>query len=1133
MHLEKLEIRRLPGISPGFVLRDLGDGVHFLTGPNAVGKSSVVRAVGYLLRDPQPSDPLELWLEARFRGSPGTFEVRRVGGAVEWRKEGQRVERPPLAAPDEIIYYELAMEHLLSAEADHRFLHEVHRQLRGGFDLATLRGEEPFAPPKQPGRHAARRLREATRRLREVERAYAELARREMELPRLQAEVSALRETAERLPLLERALECLATRVRRRELEARLHRYPAVLERLRGDELEVLQGLRDQRRQLLGSLEQLEGRRRAAEDNLRQSGLADARPTETDLESARATLEELQRWSDQLEQAHRELHQAESELAIARRHLGAADELPRLDPEKWEQAREWAIYWDELNRERKRLEGEAEVPPDAPGDQMLRALDQGEAILLAWQEAAHGWRPWRFRLPLGVVAVSGLLTAVTAWTTDLPQLAILGLAALAGGLWLWLQRESAGPQVWQRRWPGDVLEPPAAWSPGEVRRRLDQLRARRRELEELWRLQERARFARERLKLLEREVQAHRQRGEELREVLGFDPAKTLNLVTWASLLTKYRDAWVAWEQARRRVAGLEARLDEGVAALRQFVARWGERAEDTREPAALRVCYASLHRRWKAAEEAERQLRESVRRQAELQEQLARLGQEERELFARAGLQAGQDEELADLCRRLVEWRMLKEEHLQVAGAEAELAARLADTPEIRRLVESADQVRLEQLRDEAQAARRALEERQAAVVRLQEELRTAGGDLRLEEAFFAVDRARRELEDERDAAVRAEAAQFLLDEIDAEYRAEHEPAVLKAAQSYFAKFTRHAYVLDFDPGAQEILAVETRLGGRPRRRLEELSTATRMQLLLALRLAWIARIEQGREALPLFLDEALTTTDPDRFAALAQSLQSLADEGRQVFYLTARPEELLWWERATGRQPHHLDLAAVRFPAAGREPRRYRLPEPPEIPPPGDLSPEQYAVRLGVPAWDPEQGWEALPLFYLLRDDLHLLYRLLHQWGLRTWGQVRQMLETEAAEILTEEERRELLLRSRVAESWVTAWRQGRAAPVTVAELQASGAVSPRFLEPLTALAAQVGGDATRLLAALQSGQVKGFRRNKIDELATWLEEHGYLPRDRILTPAERRLRVFQEVGSPRPEIGRLIQWLEAAAS
>ena len=50
MKLERLEIIHLPGLSSGFSLEGLAAGVNLITGPNAAGKSSLVRALGFLLR---------------------------------------------------------------------------------------------------------------------------------------------------------------------------------------------------------------------------------------------------------------------------------------------------------------------------------------------------------------------------------------------------------------------------------------------------------------------------------------------------------------------------------------------------------------------------------------------------------------------------------------------------------------------------------------------------------------------------------------------------------------------------------------------------------------------------------------------------------------------------------------------------------------------------------------------------------------------------------------------------------------------------------------------------------------------------------------------------------------------------
>ena len=117
------------------------------------------------------------------------------------------------------------------------------------------------------------------------------------------------------------------------------------------------------------------------------------------------------------------------------------------------------------------------------------------------------------------------------------------------------------------------------------------------------------------------------------------------------------------------------------------------------------------------------------------------------------------------------------------------------------------------------------------------------------------------------------------LLDDVERAFEAEHEPAVLRRARDLFAEVTARAFELRLrNDGSLHRL---TMFAQETERELAELSSGTRMQLLLAVRLAWLETQEQGGETLPLFLDEALTTSDEERFAVMAQSMERLAGSG------------------------------------------------------------------------------------------------------------------------------------------------------------------------------------------------------------------------------------------------------------
>ena len=345
----------------------------------------------------------------------------------------------------------------------------------------------------------------------------------------------------------------------------------------------------------------------------------------------------------------------------------------------------------------------------------------------------------------------------------------------------------------------------------------------------------------------------------------------------------------------------------------------------------------------------------------------------------------------------------------------------------------------------------------------------------------------------------------------------------------------TAHAFTLEWRD--TDSFVAHDRTQGELRT-LKELSSGTRMQLLLALRLAWTEDRERGGESLPLFLDEALTTSDVDRFSAMARTMSRLADGGRQVFYLSARPQEADLWKQATGTTPATIDLASVRFGSALPDPAALRVEMPPALPPPDGLAAEEYAVLIHVHPVNPRADAGGIHLFHLLRDDLGLLHSLLDTWRIGALGQLESLLASNAARsaISGRQTRRRLRQRCRTARSWTELWRQGRGKPVDRAVLDESGAVSDVFLDRAADLAKELEGEGDALVGALRTGHVKGFFASKTDELERWLVGNGYVDDQSILQPVERRRLTLQRVVPPAPEdaedVNRVVDWLESAA-
>ena len=1169
MHLRRLKIHSLPGIEPGFNFEPATDGVNIVTGPNAIGKSSLVRALKYLLAGVDAkNDPRDMHLEAEFQSGDSGWTVRRTGRQAVWVRDGDPVAPPALPGAGQFGLYRLSVESLLADDssdgelADHLWL-----AVRGGFDLDRARTKD-IGP--RFASHEGKSLRNARSALSEVRSEYAALHRQEAELPGLEGQIHEATQAGNRRERIKTALELHASLSRRRECAAALEAFPPGMEKLHGNEIERLDQLDARAASLEEELEEARRGLAAAERKLERTGLSDRRPGADRMAQVKDLVRRVGEDALRRDTVLEALEGAKSSVADALAEFHGEGHPPSLDEPGLRRAQAVIEPLGDKQERRRKLLQALEMAGGPPDDSEIGRLREGGDALRRWLAA----QPVKERgnIPAWVSNV-----VLTAWWATVTLGGTTVLAAVWAEAWslatgsglivmmlvaVMLMARSVNSQISERskaareRFGDTGLDSPPKWKRNAVREHL------RSEIEgpliQLLLRRERAAGVpelRAELDRVEAEIGELETGRRDLASEIGIDPALTgAPFIRFAAVTDKWDTARAKLAERQAELKVIEARIVENAAHVREWLEPWrgqddpplqdsntGARFGAPSVADALRIAFETLDGRLSTAREAERVMESKQGSIDSLRKRIDSDDTERTNLYSRAGLEVGARAELARRIDRLNAWGTAREALVLAQNDERRLRETLgddaapADGAALIRAVEC-DSVETLQLELQAAAERAGeyteLIQRQAAI---NERLDSARRSHRVEQAASELGRAEEALRDKRDTALLHAATDILLDDVENAFKTDREPDLLRRARERFERVTAHEFTLE--------LSDKTGFMARDRRQGQlrspaRLSSGTRMQLLLSLRLAWIEDLETGSERLPLFLDEALTTSDEERFAVMARTLSRLAgSERRQVFYLSARRHEAALWERATGEAPAVIDLATVRFGASMPGNGLPAVEPPPQIPPPGDDDGESYAARLGVPLVNPGVDAGGVHLFHLLRDDLDLLHRLLDSWRIGTLGQLESLLASDAAPgaLSGRQIRQRLVLRCRVARLWTELWRQGRGMPVDRMALDECDAVTDVFLEGAADLANELEGDPAAFVAALRARRLKGFHASQTDKLEEWLAEKSYIDDAEILDPGERRRLTLQRVAPPTrtdaEDAHRVIDWMESA--
>lgn len=1127
--IEEVDIVRAPGFETGgFELDEFSSGINIIYGPNGAGKTTTAESIMKVLWPDAAMDNERLVGHVSLNGEQWRIDVQ--NGAADYQRNGQETAPPTLPSVDQRDRYHLSLHDLLQQDIrNESFAEIIERESAGGYDLSAAHKSLEYDDSPISRRKGVYQTAEDTiETWREAQDDARDLEEERSRLTKLESELADAKQAREKTKALERAIEYQEAQTEHERATERLNRFPDKLADLAGDELqrvdELSEEIEEWTKEKQDAIEDQQSAQQELEDaGLPEDGLSDG------------VLNRLKQRRDRLAECESRKNEVEEELAGAKTTRSQAheeipleieqSELQNLTPSSLTEISNFARLVDEVRATRKQQErlsdwGKTDGEPASDRD----ALEDGSKALEEWLMAepamsaeASGQAAFR------IGAVSGLVVSLAGVALgSLVNPLLYGVVLVGIGLfgYGYQQHEtgggSEGPRTTHRNsFERTELEPPRSWSEEDVRKRLTELYndlAEHQVLEERRQHQETA-LAEQDLESKEEQLEKKR---EELRDRIGATPTTTDTDIELAVIVRRIHD----WQQAHDEVEGLQAELEqiqdnlESVRGkLQDELSEYDYDAPDDSAIATEQI--RELETRWTNHQEAKRKLSAAEETLKKADTKLEKLENNHDDVFTNLDLDPGNRERLKTLCEQIEDYEDAKREVDKTGGVVERERQKLQSLPAYEPEFEERELSDLRQTLNQTEALAEQYDRLNEQITEINTKIERAKKESKVEEAVAEKNRALESLEGHLENDYAAMVGDVLVEHLQEETIEANRPAVFQRADDLLVTITHGRYELLLEEGEQTFRAYDrvTQQGFA----LEELSTGTRLQVLLAVRLAFVEQQEHDTQ-LPIILDETLANTDDLRAEVIIDSMIELAKGGRQIFYFTAQGDEVAKWQDAV-ETSGDVECKLIDLSEARSLERKIQLPNldgisgiTPSPPSPEGHDHASYGEELAVGPFNPYTGAGTAHLWYVVEDTatLHDLLEL----GIERWGQLKNLIERGRDDFIpADPETLEHIHQTGAAlEEFVEAWQVGRGDPVDRAALEATDAVSDTFIDRVTDLAEEVGGDAERLIEAIHDGQVDRFRRGKAEDLEDYLRNNGYLVSRESLSDDEIRIRIIQ---------------------
>ena len=897
----------------GLELARLSKHINIVYGANASGKSTIARAIQSVLL-PKYNKAQHAKLDAYLNIGTGELQVHVDGKRRSCLLDGRNETwNPELIRPNS---YHISLHDLLSGEVgDHSFAKEIMKEASGGFDIgAAARTLEFKVPGRLTANHQIAKAVQASKNtLDEVRRRHNELTHDRERSIQLEKNIASATHAQHRLRLLKRALAYCQAKQVWEEADSKVRQFPSVLHRSEGHNLDgalqLLQKCEGELAHLSAELKRSQREISEVEQSIAQCFFPEARLPAGLLEQLGAQIQRLRDTDTRIATSQEALSGHRSEAKEIRESIVAAEHGDRdlsLDFRSVEQLDTTVRQLEKVNADRSALQALEEMFKVEEFQSLGSRDDQlrhAQRYLIDWLREKRSKPRSTTRIKVALWTAATLSAAGTVLVALDDPLGWMGLVvpALIGTSLIWVHSSGQAADqsdVHKQGFQKLGLAEPPSWNSTAVATHLESLLTQHaiikvdQEKQNTWMAHAHNREA------LQAEWKKVTAQVKALQRESGLKTATAQSLYFLINRILQYQRAREKVERTEAQLRTTQQARTNALADINNTLSEYGTNdISSADEATATLENMRGINEQLGLEIQRRKVLEEKI---MEFEERSKRVLTQKQSIFSNLELADGDTKSLHALARQEKELRKHKANADRTKALMEECARALRGTAGFSEELKSASHAALEAELEGLEARAATRDELQREITAIETRIQDAQAGNALEDAQANYKQKCAALEYDREMRCADAVGGALAEVLMAYTRKQGLPEVFKRARKNFETVTGRRYELRLSDRS-EFRAFDTEL--EREHGLNELSSATRVQLLLCVRVAFVESQESGNR-FPLTLDETLANSDDRRAETIIGTIVNLATR-RQVIYFTAQDDEVRKWKELAGDTP------------------------------------------------------------------------------------------------------------------------------------------------------------------------------------------------------------------------------------